>query len=98
VHNGICRTSPKRDRERRATISVVDSGIDGGHPDLSGQIKLNRNFVQGRTLSAESAGTGVALEQRNNLQGIVGVATHSGLLWFESLLAKQVDKRSCVIA
>lgn len=77
------------------TIAVVDSGIDGGHPDLLGQIKLNRNFVQGRTLSAESHGTGVAGvigAKANNLQGIVGVAPNARLLGLRACW--QTDKRS----
>lgn len=65
------------------TIAVIDSGIDAGHPDLSGQIQLNRNFVEGRTLSAESHGTGVAgviAAKANNHKGMVGVAPGARLI------------------
>ena len=65
------------------TIAIVDSGIDGSHPDLSGQIQLNRNFVAGRTLGAEPHGTGVAGvigAKANNRQGMVGVAPSARLL------------------
>lgn len=65
------------------TIAIVDSGIDGSHPDLSGQIQLNRNFVAGRRLGAEPHGTGVAGvigAKANNRQGMVGVAPSARLL------------------
>ena len=65
------------------TIAVVDSGIDAGHPDLSGQMQVNRNFVVGRTLTAEAHGTGVAgviAAKANNRQGMVGVAPEARLL------------------
>ena len=65
------------------TIAIVDSGIDTSHPDLSGQMQLNRNFVEGRTLSAEAHGTGVAgviAAKANNRQGMVGIAPAARLL------------------
>lgn len=65
------------------TIAIVDSSIDGSHPDLSGQMRLNRNFVVGRILSAESHGTGVAgviAAKANNRQGMVGIAPDARLL------------------
>ena len=65
------------------TIAIVDSGIDTGHPDLSGQMQVNRNFVVGKTLRAESHGTGVAgviAAKANNRQGMVGVAPQARLL------------------
>ena len=65
------------------TIAVVDSSIEASHPDLAGQIQLNRNFVDGRKLSAESHGTGVAgviAAKANNQQGMVGVAPKARLL------------------
>lgn len=65
------------------TVAVVDSSIDGAHPDLVGQLKLNRNFVAGRTLGAETHGTGVAgviVAKANNQQGMVGVAPKARLL------------------
>ena len=65
------------------TIAIVDSGIDGNHPDLSGQMQLNRNFIEGQTLSAEAHGTGVAgviAAKANNGQGMVGIAPKARLL------------------
>lgn len=65
------------------TIAIVDSSIDGSHPDLSGQMQVNRNFVEGRALSAEAHGTGVAgviAAKANNQLGMVGVAPKARLL------------------
>jgi subtilisin family serine protease len=65
------------------TVGVVDSSIDDAHPDLVGQVQLNRNFVEGRTLGAESHGTGVAgiiAAKANNELGMVGVAPKARLL------------------
>jgi subtilisin family serine protease len=65
------------------TVAVVDSSIDEAHPDLAGQVQLNRNFVEGRTLGAETHGTGVAgviAAKANNEQGMVGVAPGARLL------------------
>jgi subtilisin family serine protease len=64
-------------------IAIVDSGIDGRHPDLSGQLLVNRNFVAGRPAAAESHGTGVAgiiAAKGDNGVGIVGIAPGAKLL------------------
>lgn len=65
------------------TIAIIDSGIDANHPDLAGQVQLNRNFVEGRLFSAEAHGTGVAgviAAKANNQLGMVGVAPRARLL------------------
>ena len=77
------------------TIAIIDSGIDESHPDLIGQIQLNRNFVEGRSLIAEMHGTGVAgvvAAKANNRQGIVGVAPKARLLGLRACWQK--DQRS----
>lgn len=64
------------------TIAVVDSGVDSTHPDLKGQIRLNRNFVDGHGLIAEPHGTGVAgiiVAKANNQLGMVGIAPDARL-------------------
>lgn len=65
------------------SIGVVDSSIDVTHPDLSGQMALNRNFVEGRSFGPESHGTGVAgviAAKPNNNKGMVGVAPKARLV------------------
>jgi subtilisin family serine protease len=62
---------------------VVDSGIDAGHPDLSGQLLVNRNFVSGQPFVAEQHGTAVAgiiAAKADNHVGIAGVAPGARLL------------------
>ena len=68
---------------RGVKVAVIDSGIDANHPDLAGQVQLNRNFVAGRPLVPEQHGTGVAgiiAARADNHQGLVGVAPGAKLL------------------
>ena len=64
-------------------VAVVDSGIDAGHPDLSGQLLVNRNFVSGQPFVPEQHGTAVAgiiAAKADNHLGIAGVAPGTRLL------------------
>lgn len=68
---------------RGTRVAVVDSGIDAGHPDLSGQLLVNRNFVSGQPFVPEVHGTAVAgiiAAKADNHVGIAGVAPGSKLL------------------
>jgi hypothetical protein len=68
---------------RGVRIAVIDSGIDGDHPDLAGQLELRENFVDGSADAAEAHGTAVAGiigARENNGQGIAGVAPDARLL------------------
>lgn len=68
---------------RGVKVAVVDSGIETRHPDLAGQVILNRNFVAGRPLLAEQHGTsvaGVIAAKAGNGIGIAGVAPGARLL------------------
>jgi len=68
---------------RGTKVAVIDSGIDERHPDLAGQLLVNRNFVSGRPLVAESHGTAVAgiiAAKADNRIGIAGVAPGTKLL------------------
>jgi subtilisin family serine protease len=57
---------------------VIDSGIDGSHPDLAGQVVASKSFVGGNPLTDEQGhGTFVAGEiaaATNNGLGIAGIA------------------------
>lgn len=62
---------------RGTRIAVIDSGIDAHHPDLSGQLLLNRNFVSGNPLVPEQHGTevaGIIAAKADNRIGIAGIA------------------------
>lgn len=68
---------------RGVKIAVIDSGIQANHPDLVGQIILNRNFVAGQAEVAEAHGTGVAgviAARSDNGIGIAGIAPGARLL------------------
>lgn len=64
-------------------VAVIDSGIDARHPDLVGQLRVQRDFVAGRAPPAERHGTavaGVIAARADNGVGIVGVAPRAKLL------------------
>ena len=68
---------------RGVRVAVIDSGIEAGHPDLAGQLLVNRNFVTGQSLTVELHGTGVAgviAAKADNGIGIAGVAPGARLL------------------
>jgi subtilisin family serine protease len=65
-------------------VAVIDSGIDGGHPEFAGRIAAARSFVGGSPLVDEQGhGTFVAGEIAaglNNGVGIAGIAFPAQLL------------------
>jgi subtilisin family serine protease len=64
-------------------VAVIDSGIEASHPDLAGQLVLNRNFVVGQAEVPEDHGTAVAgiiAAKSDNGIGIAGVAPDARLL------------------
>ena len=68
---------------RGVRVAVIDSGIEAGHPDLAGQLVLNRNFVSGSRPASEMHGTGVAgviAAKADNRIGIAGIAPQARLL------------------
>jgi subtilisin family serine protease len=68
---------------RGVKIAVIDSGIQANHPDLAGQLLVNRNFVAGQAEKPEDHGTGVAgviAAKSDNRIGIAGVAPGARLL------------------
>lgn len=68
---------------RGVKIAIIDSGIQANHPDLAGQVILNRNFVVGQNEVAEDHGTGVAgviAARSDNRIGIAGIAPGARLL------------------
>ena len=68
---------------RGVTIAVVDSGVDASHPDLAGQVRLRRNFVDAVPDAAEAHGTavaGIVAARAGNGVGIAGIAPDAQLL------------------
>jgi subtilisin family serine protease len=68
---------------RGVRIAVIDSGVATEHPDLRGQIAVARNFVDARSMPAESHGTqvaGVIAARADNGLGMAGIAPDSRVL------------------
>jgi subtilisin family serine protease len=64
---------------RGVSIAIIDSAVDGGHPDLRGRVRLARNLVteHPRARNGEVHGTaiaGIIASAANNNEGIIGVA------------------------
>lgn len=68
---------------RGVRVAVVDSRIDRNHPDLEGQVSVERDFTADPSQAPELHGTGVAgviAARANNGVGIAGVAPEARLL------------------
>ena len=68
---------------RGTTIAVIDSKIEVGHPDLSGQVAASRDVLADRPGGAESHGTGIAgviAAKADNGLGMVGIAPGARLM------------------
>ena len=68
---------------RNVTVAVVDSGVDGAHPDLAGRLGMRRNFVDDVADGAEAHGTAVAGiigARAGNGVGIAGIAPDARIL------------------
>jgi hypothetical protein len=68
---------------RGVKVAIIDSGIQANHPDLAGQVIVNRNFVVGQSEVPEDHGTGVAgviAAKSGNGLGIAGVAPDARLM------------------
>jgi subtilisin family serine protease len=64
---------------RGVSIAIIDSAVDGDHPDLRGSVRLARNLVAEHPLAREgevhgTAIAGVIASAVNNREGIIGVA------------------------
>lgn len=78
---------------RGVTVAVIDSRIDGAHPDLAGQVATAEDFVTDHPGASEQHGTAVAgiiAAKGDNGVGIIGVAPEARLMglracWQETL-------------
>ncbi|MDQ3778840.1 MAG: S8 family serine peptidase, partial [Actinomycetota bacterium] len=75
---------PQRPTLPGMRIAVIDSGIDGGHPEFRGRIAAHRSFVGGSALrDVHGHGTfiaGLVAASLNNGEGIAGMAFPAQLL------------------
>lgn len=73
----------KRVTGHNVIVAVIDSGIEEDHPDLTGQVKLKENFIDGNPYVPELHGTAVAgiiAAKAGNGIGIEGVAPGAHLM------------------
>jgi subtilisin family serine protease len=67
------------------TIAILDSGVDGAHPDLAGNMVVGYNFVDNNTNTADVCGHGTAVAgsaaaTSNNALGVAGVAGQAKIM------------------
>jgi subtilisin family serine protease len=83
---------------RGVSIAIIDSAIDGNHPDLRGRIRLARDLVDDDRRGARAgevhgtAVAGIIASTANNRVGIVGVAPDADIAALRACWA--VDKNS----
>jgi subtilisin family serine protease len=84
---------------RGVRIAEVDTGVEADHPDLAGQIEIERNFVDGRADVAEAHGTAVAgimVAQPDNRLGVAGVAPGAHLVALRACWEPQAGRAGAV--
>ena len=66
-------------------VAILDTGIDAGHPDLSGKIAGGYDFINGDIDPSDDEGhgthvAGIVAASTNNSRGVAGVAWNARLL------------------
>jgi subtilisin family serine protease len=81
---------------KNVRIAVIDTGVDGNHPDLRGQVIEDRNFISDAARAPDRHGTavaGVIASVAGNQRGIVGVAPGARLLALQACTQRNADGR-----
>ncbi|WP_369273763.1 type VII secretion-associated serine protease mycosin [Streptomyces sp. R11] len=75
------------------TVAVVDSGVDGGHPDLTGQVLEGKDFTDGGNAQEDILGHGTKMASliaghghgAGNSSGVIGLAPKAKILPLRTL-------------
>ncbi|WP_232789836.1 type VII secretion-associated serine protease mycosin [Streptomyces jeddahensis] len=75
-------------RGEGVTVAVVDSGVDGSHPDLTGQVLKGKDFTGGGDAQNDTDGHGTGMASiiaghghgENNSAGVMGLAPKAKIL------------------
>jgi type VII secretion-associated serine protease mycosin len=69
---------------RNVIVAVLDSGVDGEHPDLSGRVLTGADFVDGGDGRTDTVGHGTTVAAliagQDDPTGVVGIAHHARIL------------------
>lgn len=71
-------------------VAVVDTGVDSDHPDLSGSVAYQRDFVAGDAIAEDANGhgthvAGIVAARANNGEGVAGVCPGCSLIAAKAL-------------
>ncbi len=86
---------------KNITIGMIDTGVDLEHPDLVGQVSLNKNLVTEVSSSfvTDKHGTAVAgimVARKDNSQGIIGIAPSAKLVALKACWPDKNDAMEAV--
>jgi subtilisin family serine protease len=98
---GIARAHQRAQGEG-VRIALIDTGVDGAHPDLHGRIARTASFIPSRTRGSSdlrhgTAMAGIIAAVANNNIGMVGIAPRARLEVFEACwqLSPGSDAAAC---
>jgi serine protease len=85
------------------TVAVLDTGVDGGHPELSGRVYTGYNAINPKASANDDEGhgtmvAGIIAANTNNARGIAGVAWNAKILPVKVLDSEGNGSDSWVVA